>query len=302
MDETMKKIALLLGLAGCVFAPAHAQLWCPPGAEWTANLFGLAVDGCESAVYLGDTLYEGRNAQHIAVEDIVMNYMSPPEDTVNWDLYTSVQDSIVFQWTDSEGWDTLYWLNAVPGNRWYPPGLPVGQSELCNAVQVTDTMHVVINGHSLRQLTCNFLDQFGNLTSNTFPITERLGAGSMHFTMGACATDEAAWGPHTYVDDAFPLYDNGAGSNCDHFSGIDKNQRTVTVLAYPNPGNDVLQIETDTKGPMDVRMLDTTGRVVLTASDPDGSLELGGSSLLPGLYLIQVSTAESRQTVKWTKR
>ncbi len=302
MDEAMKKIALLLGMTAGACVPAQAQLWCPPGGVWTANLFGLAVDGCEYAVYLGDTTYQGRNAQHIAVEDIVMNYMSPPQDTVHWDLYTSMQDSMVFQWTDTEGWDTLYWFNAVPGNRWYPPGMAIAQSELCNAVQVIDTTHVVANGHSLRQLSCAFLDQFGNVTSNTFLITERFGTGSMHFPTGACATDEAAWGPHTYVDDVFPFYDNGSGSNCDHFSGIASLGTEMILNLYPNPGTDVLLLESGLKGPTEVRVLDTTGRILLNATSANGSLSLGCADLLPGVYLVEVRNRAGQRTQHWVKQ
>lgn len=297
----MKQILLVL-TSSCSIVSAHAQLWCPPGAAWSANLFGLAVDGCENAVYLGDTIYQGRTAQHIAVEDIIMNYLDPPQDTVQWDLYTSIQDSIVFQWTASEGWDTLHWFNAVPGDRWYPPGLPIAQSELCNAVQVTDTTHVNINGLSFRQLTCAFLDQFGNLTSNTFSITDRIGTGSMHFPTGACATDEPVWSSHTYVDDAFPLYDNGAGSNCDHSSGIDPLVPAMSLNLYPNPGTNLLRIETGAQAGISVHVLDAIGRTVLTGAAPGRSLELNTAELPPGMYTVEVHTTEGRQMAKWVKQ
>lgn len=300
----MKTILLIPGTLVLLlsYQPVNAQMWCPPGASWTANLFGLAVDGCETAVYLGDTIYQGRTAQHIAVKDIIMNYFAPPQDTVLWDMYTSIQDSMVFQWTDSEGWDTLYWFSAVPGDRWYPPGMPVSESELCNIVQVIDTSHVDINGLSLRQLTCAFLDQFGNVTANTFLITERIGTGSMHFPSGACTTDEAAWGAHTYVDDAFPLYDNGAGSNCDHFSGIAQHGPTVNATIFPNPGMDILHIETGLKGPAEICVMDATGRAVLKARSASGSLALDCADLSPDLYLVEVHTLAGRRTVRWVKR
>jgi hypothetical protein len=262
----------------------------------------LALDGCETATYVGDTLYEGRTAQHITVTDIVMNYLFPPQDTVQWNLYTSVQDSIVFQWTDTEGWDTLYWFNAVPGDRWYPPGMPISESELCNAVQVTDTSHVDINGYSLRNLICAFLDQSGAITSYAFNITERVGTGSMHFPAGACVVDEGAWGPHTYMDTAFPLLDNGTGSGCDHFSGIADSPTVSHPSIFPNPGTDILHVETGTKDGMNVLMRDATGRVVLSASGATGSLELNSAGLLPGVYFIEVNTAEGRRTVKWIKQ
>lgn len=304
MNPDMSKLVFVpLLMAAFAAIPVQAQLWCPPGAAWTANLTGLAVDGCETAVYMGDTLYEGRPAKHIAVEDIIMNYLSPPQDTVVWDLYTNETDSIIYQWTDTEGWDTLYWFNAVPGNRWYPPGLPIGQSELCNAVQVTDTAHVGINGTSLRKLTCAFLDQFGNVTSNTFSITERFGTGSMHFPAGACVTDEPAWMPHTYVDNAFPFYDNGAGSYCDHFSGIAQHGSPLNIALFPNPGTIVLHIEADGREELlSVQLRDVYGRLCLRAHPHTNHTALDVQLLSPGCYTVEVRTPQGRRLQRWMKQ
>lgn len=301
MDKAMRRCYFLF-LALALTPTVQAQLWCPPSAAWTANLFGLAVDGCENAVYFGDTIYQGRTAQHIAVEDIVMNYMSPPQDTVHWDMYTSVQDSVVFQWTDSQGWDTLYWFNAVPGSRWYPPGLPITQSELCNALEVTDTAQVYINGLSLRQLTCAFLDQFGNITSNIFTITERFGTGSMHFPAGACVTDEPAWMPHTYVDNAFPLYDNGAGSYCDHFSGVAERVARLNAMAFPNPGTDKLHIATTGNLMSEVTVTDAMGRCMAYLFSDSSTLELNAEDWISGLYLVRITSAGETRVLKWVKQ
>jgi len=74
------------------------------------------------------------------------------------------------------------------------------------------------------------------------------------------------------------------------------------VQVFPNPGRDVLHIEAAVKGKVDVRVRDTEGRAVLSASAPSGLLELNSGSLSPGVYLVEVNTAQGRRTVKWTKR
>lgn len=299
----MKKCIFLL-LTMTMSSTMQAQMWCPPGATWTANFEDIldGVEGCESAVYMGDTLYEGRTAQRIAVEDIIMDYPSGSLDTTYWDNYTSVEDSIVYAWTDSEGWDTLYWFNTVPGDRWYGPGMVPDGMGFCGMMEVTDTAHVIINEHALRQVTCAYLDDVGAVTSNGFSFTERIGTGSMHFPYGGCFVVEGWWGGHTYQDDEFPLYDNGTGSNCDHFSGIADGWTSSRPSAFPNPGTNVLHIETGAIGTTDVRVLDATGRAVLAASGPGGPLELDSGGLSKGVYLVEVSTTEGRRTVKWTKR
>lgn len=74
------------------------------------------------------------------------------------------------------------------------------------------------------------------------------------------------------------------------------------VRIWPNPGMDVLHIETVTPGRVDVRVLDGTGRPVWNVSTNSGSLELGSGSLAPGVHPIEVRTAESRKPLKWSKQ
>jgi hypothetical protein len=85
--------------------------------------------------------------------------------------------------------------------------------------------------------------------------------------------------------------------------GIHEPERPAwQVRIYPNPGTEVLHIETDVKGKVDVRVRDATGRAVLAAAGPSGSLELSSIGLSPGVYLVEVNTTDGRRTVKWVKQ
>lgn len=85
--------------------------------------------------------------------------------------------------------------------------------------------------------------------------------------------------------------------------GIHEPERPAwQVRVFPNPGTDVLHIESDTKGRTAVRVRDATGRAVLAASSATGSLELSSIGLSPGVYLVEVNTTEGRRTVKWIKQ
>ncbi|MBS1568635.1 MAG: T9SS type A sorting domain-containing protein [Bacteroidetes bacterium] len=70
---------------------------------------------------------------------------------------------------------------------------------------------------------------------------------------------------------------------------------------WPNPGMDELHIESTTKGKMDVRVYDVTGRVVLMATSSSNVLELNSANLGNGVYWVQVSVSSGRKTVKWVK-
>lgn len=74
------------------------------------------------------------------------------------------------------------------------------------------------------------------------------------------------------------------------------------VRVWPNPGTDLLHIEPGVNGKVEVRLLDTMGRTMLTATSTTGSLNLNSSGLAPGIYLIEVGTTEGKQTVKWLKQ
>lgn len=85
--------------------------------------------------------------------------------------------------------------------------------------------------------------------------------------------------------------------------GIHDPERPAWQLrVFPNPGTDVLHVETGLKGKIDVRVLDATGRAVLKASGPSGSLEISSGGLSPCVYLVEVNSSEGRRTVKWIKR
>lgn len=74
------------------------------------------------------------------------------------------------------------------------------------------------------------------------------------------------------------------------------------VRVWPNPGLDMLHIETGLRGKIDVRMRDATGRAVLAGSGTGGSLELSSVELSPGVYVVELNMAHGRRTLKWIKQ
>ncbi|MBL7985810.1 MAG: hypothetical protein JNM91_12465, partial [Flavobacteriales bacterium] len=163
MDQALRNI-LAVSLF-IVSSKSEGQVWCPPGAVWNYNIQSFMVEGCETRTYAGDTLLDGRSAQHIHVDKIVMNYLSMTLDTLETDFYTSQQDGVVLAWNTlggNTGWDTLYWFSAVPGDRWYPPGADdfcTGQ-EPWGMLEVGDTGSVIASGLPLRYLDVSYVDEF----------------------------------------------------------------------------------------------------------------------------------------------
>jgi hypothetical protein len=74
------------------------------------------------------------------------------------------------------------------------------------------------------------------------------------------------------------------------------------VRLWPNPGADVLHVEANAAGKLEVRVRDAAGRTVLAATSPSGPLGLSSAGLGKGVYLVEVHTARGRKTVKWVKQ
>ncbi len=74
------------------------------------------------------------------------------------------------------------------------------------------------------------------------------------------------------------------------------------LRVFPNPGQDVLYVETGSQSAMQVRVLDGMGRAVMAASSKEGTMQIDCGTLAPGVYLVEVRTDTGRRTVKWTKR
>lgn len=74
------------------------------------------------------------------------------------------------------------------------------------------------------------------------------------------------------------------------------------LRVFPNPGSEMLHVESGMSGSIRVRVLDGLGRAVMAASSKEDTMELDCGTLAPGVYLVEVRTDKGRRTVKWTKR
>ncbi len=267
-----------------------AQNWCPPGATWNYDLMSFMIEGCETRTYAGDTILDGRNAQRILVNTVLMNYMSGSLDTTNTVLYTAQEDGLVLAWGTGSGesWDTLYWCSAEPGDRWYPPGADgqcAGQHPL-GMLQVVDTGHVVINDQRLRFLDMAYVGEFGQQV-DPFTITERLGAPWMVIPPGGCIVSEAGSTIRTYMDDDMS-YDSGAPSTCeDLIDQVGQVQAGPAFAVYPNPAGEWVRFPSDAVHVAHVSVLDVHGRIMHTSA-VNGNGRLDIRVLAPGYYMLKL--------------
>ena len=76
--------------------------------------------------------------------------------------------------------------------------------------------------------------------------------------------------------------------------GIEENN-TIQLNAYPNPFNDVLNLNLDAfSGQVGVTILDMTGRVVLTSTETNAQVQLNLSNLSVGTYALSVRGVDGK--------
>jgi hypothetical protein len=301
MDKTMKQIACVSALLLWAFhLSVSAQVWCPPGATWCFGFENAQSNGYQVYTYTGDTLIGGEVQQMIAVQSHYYT-QDPPgyhDDTSSTPIYTRFADGVLYGFNSSLGiWDTLIWYNAAPGEEWQV-FQPVDFVCDCRYT-VTGTGDTLLDGISLHYVQTTITGP--ECAPGTRRFTERIGSVEGVFGLWECATGMDGHSLRSYQDLQLGYSPPGA-LPCDFISGIDEEPKQGPIRVFPNPGTDVLHVETGMIGKVDVGVHVATGRAVLTASAPGGSLEISSAGLSPGIYFIEVNTAEGRQTVKWVKR
>jgi hypothetical protein len=86
-------------------------------------------------------------------------------------------------------------------------------------------------------------------------------------------------------------------------SSSELNTEKIGIKIYPNPFTKNFTLEVPRSGgPLQITILDSTGKVVETVIDSGSSTKLSlGSALKPGLYLIRINSINGSQSLKVLK-
>lgn len=281
---------------------ASAQLWCPPGAFWEFNIITANSMGCGTVTYQGDTLIGGVEAQRLVEDGYAHSFFDNNDYYWEYIYHTRVEDGIIYRYTSTQTWDTLFWMSAVPGDRWYPPDQNQCPAyPLLGTVEVVDTGTTDVNGTMLRYVDVHQLDEFGDPGTDPFRIHERLGSPYVWLFAGGCLIVEFGYRLRTYADDLGTIYDSMEIDACTLITGTRENDPFDGLEVYPNPGNGRIWIRGASGSfHMDVRSVDGTLVHTERTVTSSGSVDLG--PLAPGVYLITFRTSDGAVSyVKWMK-
>lgn len=240
----------MLSAALCASAPLKAQQWCPPGAEWhyDGDVCPLECPGYIRMQNAGDTLILGQPCSRIERMRFYQVMDSPVYTDSLTDLYTYSDSGIVWMFDPQlNAFDTLYDLNASPGDSWQLIHLPepasLGQSFF---LTVLDTGHIHIDGNSLRWLSVQY--DFGDLWSDQIfldTLIERIGSMDWYmlpYSLPSGATDAGEGGPLRCYHDNEISYQRPSVETCDLPLGVMEHVARPMLLIWPNPGTDCLTI------------------------------------------------------------
>lgn len=261
---------------------AHAQSWCPPGAQWVIDEASPWSTSQAHYIYAGDTLIDGFISQKIERTFFTMFSGSPVTSTEGSPLFTRYDGAVIWRWYDGAAWDTVLWVGASPGDQWEPTW---DWGNDCNdRFVVTDTGMTLIDGLWLRRITVEPHDSLGAPLGGAFDLIERV-SPLFWFMSISCPTIYESWVTGTcYSDVAISYPDSGATCSITLTAGgrFDR----PFAQAYPDPVIDQVTFALDGKDLIQgITVLDMYGRRVAFERPFTTSVTLDLSRCAPGAYI-----------------
>jgi len=223
------------------------------------------------------------------------------------------QDGLVMAFDPAlNAFDTLYNMNAEPGDSWRLIDLPgTGETGPCyalNNIVVVDTGTIDIDGIDLRWLAVdiNYESGKGTWQSSADTIIERIGTTRSYllpqdFCNGFVDGNEA--GPFRCYMDADISYMGNLDIPCEMTVGEQEHSLDPTIGLFPNPsdGGAFVTLPFQEKNAV-VQVFDATGRLAYRDRLSNGA-RLDLSTLPSGLYLVRIDCEDlsSPYLGRWVK-
>lgn len=309
----MKKISFQLLFLIC-FTSVTAQVWCPPGAEWTYSYTYTfpTSNGYVILKYVNDSVINTKTYKKINSTFYGYNaaYGSGTV-TINQGYYLLNQNAkLISLYNGYSPDDTLFNFNANIGDKWLR--VRYFNDVSCDAqrqqVTVLDTGSVIINSVSLKKLVLAYVRGMwvgGPTTSYNDTVYEKIGSVKNHLVPWTCETNFAMPGKsgtypvgnfRCYKDNSFPTYQHPGTPSCYTIVGLNilelENDFFVTI--YPNPVTNSLHLKSE-KIKLDNSMIEISsalGQVIIKLSYKN---EIDISQLSRGCYFLKITTTDKVQ-------
>lgn len=290
----------LLMMAIAVVRFASAQTWCPPGAQWWYEHWGVFGNqlGSVHVQYTADTVVQGVAAQRLSCTASGYDFLAEqPYMFALPSIITKNEQSQVSRWNGTD-WILLFDLDVPVGGQWTLSG----ENFADRTVTVLSTGTVTIQGVPLSFSTVSFDPPFSSIATDS--IIERIGYRQLFLDPSrTVALDGDVFDLRCYNDEETE-YSTTGGLACDFIlSAVEASERRSFIL-FPNPGNGLARVEMHSTAVLGMAVVhDAFGKVVAQQRmHHTGLLDL--SFLSAGLYLcaFMTSSGELLGTTRYVKQ
>lgn len=272
----------LLGFAIAVAQMASAQVWCPPGAQWHYEHWGMFGNqlGSVHVQYIADTMVQGVSAKRLSCTASGYDFLLGQPYLFTWpNLITRSDQGQVSRWNGSE-WLLHFDLDAPVGGQWTLSGDNFTE----RTVTVLTTGTISIQGEPLAYSTVSFDPPFSGIATDS--IIERIGYRQLYLDpVRTVALDGDVFGVRCYSDGDL-AYSTTGGLACDHILAAPEAPALANLSLWPNPASDAIWLSgMPGSFPPGIAIRDALGRLALCVRlQPGAPISIG--SLPDGLYTL----------------
>lgn len=281
----MKKGILLWAVLPWLCPTLHAQVWCPPGAEWHFEHWGQFGNqlGRVHVQYATDTMVQGVSAKRLSSTASGYDFLIGQPYVFDLpNIITKSNQAQVSRWNGTD-WVLLFDLDVPIGGQWTLSG----ENFIDRAVTVLSTGTVFIQGEPLAFSTVSFTPPFGSLATDS--IIERIGFKHLFLEPSrTVALDGDVLGLRCYSDEDI-FYSNTGALACDFILGSTDPADAIDFHMYPNPVKDQLHLAIPgMHGKGTVTVLNAQGAVVVERDFSVAFSTVDVAGLVPGVYFVRV--------------
>jgi D-alanyl-D-alanine carboxypeptidase len=277
---------VLSWLPAAIYAPGTGQNYSNPNYHLTGLIIEQAT-GQNLEQLMRDSIFGplGMGRTFFPIYDSVQNPVANPwhynvdwNDTIRTSLLTS-------QWSAgamySTAGDMAYWYNELMNNQFLNPDefdemiTFTGPQDRGLGIQQLELNGRTVWGHGGGTFGYISIAAFDTLSKSSVVVLINASPSEPKVVAGALLSTLAG----------FPV----GSQPIDNSSG--------TLIIYPNPADNKLWLDIESKGLKEVRIYNLQGQLLLSDSSPEVSLE----SLESGLYIIEVETREKCYTQTFMK-
>ncbi len=312
---------LLFLCAQLLGGTCFAQSWAPLGTKWYYEGYGV-FQGCYNWGYstmesVRDTVVQGQSARVLQISSFGEDKMPEREEIMYGDA-----DKIYHYLPEADSFYVLYDFSAVAGDtlfirtttfqHYYSPNVPADTfSQYIMVVDSTSSM--IIDGDTLRVQYVSAVvgdsPSSGRIWGLPSVFIEKIGSRNLMFGLPPVLPTAGCWGGlRCYLDGVLMAdFTPNFIPACDYLTFLDSETENLGLVSLsPNPANDLLYLDlpNDPNQYLGVHLaiIDISGKVHLSwdySAYPD---HLFIASLPPGLYLLQIVSADMIRHGRFIKK